>query len=84
MRTRLKHLAGGALLLSLVVFSNISYRSATDGEDLKINAMLACKVGDSITVTVDNKPCNWSSYGDSVAVIIVEKIVIEAAGDYIV
>lgn len=84
MRTRLKHLAGGALLLSLVVFSNISYRSATDGEDLKINAMLACKVGDSITVTVDNKPCNWSSYGDSVAVIKDEKIVIEAAGDYIV
>lgn len=85
MNSKLKHAIGGVALLSLVVFSSASYKSATDGkDDVKINAMLACKVGDNITVTVDNKPCEWSSYGESVAHIEGDKIVIEEAGDYIV
>lgn len=85
MNTKLKRFIGGAFLLSLCIFSNTSYRSAIEEDgNVKISAMLACKVGDSITLTVDNKPCSWSSFGENIANIKEDKIVIDQAGDYIV
>lgn len=80
---KLKRLVVSLSLVGFITLGGLSYVDATEKEQQsdKVNAILSCKVGDIITLTVDEKEYSWKSSDESTAIVKDKKVTIKQAGE---
>lgn len=80
---KFKRIATGLFLAGVIGLGGIHYATATEVQvdSGKVNAILSCKVGDAVTLTVDEKECDWVSSDEATALYKEGKITIQQAGE---
>lgn len=82
---RIKRISFSLVLVLLVCMLGIHYATATEVETpTKVSAILSCKVGDEVTLTVDGDECQWSSSNTELAEVKEDRVVVKQAGDCVV